>query len=62
MTKPNYSPGDLITEVVVWEVVKFDQAAGKYLCREKKGQRTRHFKESEVGLETEEVGIHHRSS
>lgn len=62
MTKSNYSPGDLITEVVVWEVVEYDQANQQYLCREKKGQRTRRFKESEVGLETEDLGITQRSS
>jgi hypothetical protein len=44
-----YKPGDLVTEVVVWEVVEYDDQKKIYKCKERKGNRTRLFAADEVG-------------
>ena len=44
-----YKPGDLVTEVVVWEVVEYDEQKKVYKCKERKGNRMRYFSAEEVG-------------
>ena len=56
-----YKPGDLVTEVVVWEVVEFDKAKNQYKCREKKGRRTRYFDQNEFGVQPVEQKVEDRS-
>ena len=55
-----YKPGDLVTEVVVWEVVEFDKGKNQYKCREKKGKRTRYFDQNEFGIQPTDHQVEER--
>ena len=43
-----YKPGDLVSEIVVWEVVEYDAEKKIYKCKERKGNRMRYFAVDEI--------------
>lgn len=38
-----FKPGDLVSEVVIWEVVSFDPEREGYQCKEREGNRQKFF-------------------